>query len=168
MKKAAHGFTLVELLIIIALVVIFAAVIMVIVNPVEMIKRSRDATRVSDLGNLRSAIITALSNSTDAATTLCHNLSFPCTDLSTSAGARNIDGTGWIKVNLAAQSTVTVSVLPVDPVNDSTNFYTYYSDGVTFELNAILESGKYESAMWNDGGDNDNVYEVGSSLVLLN
>ncbi|MCL5784215.1 MAG: prepilin-type N-terminal cleavage/methylation domain-containing protein [Patescibacteria group bacterium] len=167
MKKAAQGFTLTELLVVLAIVVIFVAIVLVVINPFEVMKKGRDSTRMSDLDNLQKAIIVALSNSTDTAATLCHNSAVPCTDSSLSLGARNNDSTGWVKVDFTGQLTLSISTLPVDPINNPTYHYTYYSDGVSFELNAVLESSKQRFTMAQDGGDNNNVYEVGTDLALL-
>lgn len=98
-----------------------------------------------------------------------YNLAPPCSGASTDAGAnaRKNDGTGWVKVNFAGQASVTVSTLPSDTTNNSTYHYSYSSDGSYYELNAVLESTKYSPKMAQDGGDNPNVYEVGSKLTLI-
>lgn len=56
MRESAQGFTLVELLVVIAIIAILAAVVILIINPLELIHRSRDATRMKDLDNLVQAI----------------------------------------------------------------------------------------------------------------
>ena len=45
MKK---GFTLVELLIVIGIVAILATIVVLVINPVELLKESRDSRRLSD------------------------------------------------------------------------------------------------------------------------
>lgn len=168
MRNSAQGFTLVELLVVIAIVAILAAVVILIINPLELLARGRDTVRISDLENIQKAITTALADSTGApAATLCFGLTAPCSGLSTDVSAKKNDGTGWAKVNFAGAATLTVSTLPQDPTNTATYHYTYYSDGTNFELNAVLESNQLKGKMLNDGGDNDNVYEVGSKLALL-
>ena len=172
MNKSAQGFTLVELLVVIAIVAILAAVVILIINPLELLRRGRDVTRISDLDNLQKAISTALADSTSPAATLCFNIANPtvatCTGLSTDANAKKNDGTGWIKINFSTQAVITVSTLPPDSTNDATYHYSYASDGSSFELNAVLESTQLKGRMGTDGGDNANVYEVGSKLTLLN
>lgn len=42
------GFTLIELLVVIAIIAIIASVINVILNPPELLKRSRDSIRLTD------------------------------------------------------------------------------------------------------------------------
>ena len=168
MKKAVRGFTLVELLVVIAIIAILAAVVIFIINPIEIINRTKDANRMSDLDSLQKAIATALADASTPTTILCYSLTPPCTGLSTDADARKNDGTGWVKTNFAGQATITYTTLPQDPANNSTNHYTYSSDGTNFELNAVFESNQYKDKMSTDGGDNNDTYEIGSSLTLLN
>ncbi len=167
MKKTARGFTLIELLVVIAIIAILAAVVILLINPIELTKRSQDANRLSDLDNLQKAIVAALADSSTPATTLCYNLTPPCTGSSTDINAKKNDGTGWVKVNFTGQAVLTFTSLPVDPINNTTDHDTYYSDGTSFELNAVLESNQQKGKMTTDGGDSLTQYEVGSSLTLL-
>lgn len=182
-KITARGFTLVELLVVIAIIAILAAVVVLIINPLELTRRSRDATRLTDLSNLRQAIDIAVQEATNsAASVLCSGGTAPCTEDSSPLGAnsRKTDGTGWVKVNLSSQKSVSVPTLPVDPVNDAGYHYSYKSDGKSYELNARLESEQQKGKMDTDGGNCDSTndtgapagvnkgkYEVGSDLTLL-
>ncbi len=173
MKKTTRGFTLVELLVVIAIIAILAAVVVLIINPIELTKRSRDAARLTDLANLQQAINVAAQEATSSGTDiLCvgglnHGTTCGGQSNSTDPNNRKADGTGWVKVNMSAQKSVSVPTLPVDPVNDSSHYYAYESDGNTWEIDAVLESQQYADKMVNDGGDNPAVYEVGSNLSLL-
>lgn len=185
MKKTVRGFTLVELLVVIAIVAILAAVVVLIVNPIEMTRRGRDANRLTDLANLQQAInIAAQEATTSGVAILCYGaIGQPtpdeelCSGSSTTNGGNNTDrspnGNGWIKVNLSAQKSVSVPTLPIDPINDDTYKYTYSSDGVGWEINAVLESDQYKNKMAADGGNANDVdagtakYEVGSKLTLI-
>jgi prepilin-type N-terminal cleavage/methylation domain-containing protein len=168
MKRSTRGFTLVELLVVIAIIAILAAVVVLIINPLELMKRSRDAARLTDLANLQQAINVAAQEATNSGTAiLCAPpATAPCEGLS-STGTRVADGTGWVKVNLSSQKSVSVPTLPIDPINDSAHPYTYHSDGNAWEINAVLESDQQKDKMKNDGGNNDAAYEVGSNLSLL-
>ncbi len=167
MKKTARGFTLVELLVVIAIIAILAAVVVLIINPIELTKRSRDAARLTDLANLQQAINVAAQEATaSGAAILCSGTTAPCQGDSKADG-RASDGSGWVKVNLSAQKSVSVPTLPIDPINDDTYKYSYYSDGNAWEINAVLESDQQKGKMSTDGGNNDNAYEVGSNLTLL-
>ncbi len=169
MKKAAQGFTLVELLIVIAIIAILAAVVAVIVNPVEITRRGRDATRLSDLGNLSQAINVALQSGKSVCVSGDPN---PCTGNSF-AGTRVNTGLGWVRTDLSG-SDVSVPVLPIDPLNTSAaTAYSYAGSNPatnnpnTYELDAVLESATYAPKMTNDGGADNAHYEVGTSLTLI-
>ena len=180
-QKEVKGFTLVELLVVIAIIAILAAVIVLIINPLELTRRGRDATRLSDLDNLQHAITVILEESSGSATQtiLCGALTPPCKGDSvngnTSNGVssvRKTDSTGWVPINLS-NSSLNTPTLPVDPTNTATNHYTYCSDGNSWEIDTKLESQQQSQHMANDGGDANNLsdgtalYEVGSNLTLI-
>lgn len=98
------------------------------------------------------------------------------------------DGTGWVPVDLGAiPGGAPISNLPVDPTNTvavantpaSTDLVYRYAcqagtdDGkpaTVFEVNAQLESNAFtvtDDRRTKDGGDNTNLYEVGTTLRLL-
>ena len=175
------GFTLVELLVVIAIIAILAAVVVLIINPLELTRRSRDAARLTDLANLQQAINVSVQEATGSSATdiLCkNNPTPPCTGESV-GDTRVPNGTGWVKADLTAQSSVSVPTLPVDPVNSLDYHYTYCSDGNNWEINTRLESQQQAPKMGIDGGDEglttDPVatlltsgrYEVGSKLDLI-
>lgn len=55
-KSSKKGFTLLELLIVIAIIAILSVAIVLVLNPAEMLKKSRDSQRISDLSTLKSAL----------------------------------------------------------------------------------------------------------------
>ncbi len=183
-KETAKGFTLVELLVVIAIIAILAAVVVLIINPLELTRRSRDAARLTDLANLQQAINVAAQEATGSGSdVLCLgglNNGTTCRDQSNpdSSAKRKSDGTGWIKVNLGTQKSVSVPTLPVDPTNSDRFHYTYCSNGTAWEINARLESEQQKSKMANDGGPDaehndiaganyNGVYETGSDLSII-
>lgn len=175
MKKSAQvrqGFTLVELLVVIAIIAILAAVVVLIINPLELTKRGRDAARLTDLSNLQNAINVAVQEATGSATDILCGIgnAVPCTG-SSNVGTRASDGTGWVKVNLSAQNSVSVPTLPIDPTNNGQNHYTYCASNDAWEINTNLESAQQTTApndkRANDGGNDPALYEVGSNLSLI-
>lgn len=177
--RKPQGFTLVELLVVIAIVAILAAVVVLIINPLELTRRGRDAARLTDLSNLQNAINVAVQEATDSGEAiLCAgdpDGAYPCLDASYPVGAstRLSNATGWVKVNLGGNKSVSVPTLPVDPTNDTTYHYTYCADNDAWEIDATLESDQQKPRMASDGGDQNATdttgkYEVGSNLTLIN
>lgn len=171
MKKSARGFTLVELLVVIAIIAILAAVVVLIINPLELTRRGRDSSRLTDLANLQNAINVAVQDSSQSGSQiLCNGAAYPCTGNS-STGTRATDGTGWAKVKLGNAQSVQVPTLPVDPVNSTTYHYTYCASNPggsdAWEIGTKMESQQYQNKMTNDGGTDNALYEVGSNLTMI-
>lgn len=73
------GFTLLELLIVITILSILTLVVVLFINPVEMLKKSRDVQRMSDLSTAKAAIVLYLQNSASnnlGGTTYCNATNF--------------------------------------------------------------------------------------------
>lgn len=86
------------------------------------------------------------------------------------------NGQGWLPVNLNTLIYPPVFAYPIDPINSWNQklFYSYvfHRASSTFEINAKLEFEGYklngaEDKVSTDGGDNQNIYEVGNSLNLM-
>jgi prepilin-type N-terminal cleavage/methylation domain-containing protein len=223
-KGAARGFTLLELIIVIAILAILSVAVILVINPAETLARARDSQRLSDLAAMKSAIglylaevVTShLANGTDASclgdsgganTSALVFYSAPTTpvdvadatnpaDVGTEAPmgadwvnsnawaaqvvAANVgltNGTGWLPVNISAiASGSPLSNWPVDPVNtvsadpittDLVYRYACDQSDRTFEIDARMESTRYSAQHTSDGGDNSNVFEVGTTVRLL-
>ena len=188
MRRNNQSFTLIELLVVLALVAILSVVVVMTLNPAELIKQARDSNRLSDLStintalNLFSADVTSgfMGTSTivyvsipDTSPT-CANLGLPLIPTSTytyncatTATLRNTDGTGWIPVNFQRiSSNSPISQLPIDPQNTtSTKYYTYVTGG-SWKVMATPESQKYLATAGTDGGSNVGQFEVGNNMSL--
>ena len=55
-QTQAKGFTLLELLIVIAIIVTLGVILIFVLNPAETLAKSRDAQRISDLSTLKTAL----------------------------------------------------------------------------------------------------------------
>jgi prepilin-type N-terminal cleavage/methylation domain-containing protein len=55
-NERPRGFTLIELLVVIAIIAILSIVVVLTLNPAEMLRRSHDSNRVSDLSTIKTAI----------------------------------------------------------------------------------------------------------------
>jgi len=175
LRKSAHvftrGFTLVELLVVIAIIAILAAVVVLIINPLELTRRGRDAARLTDLANLQNAINVAVQESTESAQEiLCKGVGTATCAAKSNVGTRKADGTGWVKVDLSTQKAVSVPTLPIDPSNGVPYHYVYCADttggGAKWEIFATLESEQQKKRMGEDGGNDTARYEIGSDLSL--
>lgn len=174
-----RAFTLVELLIVIAILATLASVVVVVLNPGELLAQARDSQRIQDLENLNKTIILYQTISGDFSS-LQNNtvyISLPdsnpaCSGITSSLSPlpsgwsyackpqisyRLTDGNGWFPLNI--QSTPggsPISTLPIDPTNNATGNYFYalsYSTANNrWEINTKLESIKYSV-----GGTSDRV-----------
>ena len=54
--KSAQAFTLIELLVVIAVLAVLSTAAVLVINPAELIKRSRDSRRLQELNELNKAI----------------------------------------------------------------------------------------------------------------
>jgi len=192
-KTTKHGFTLVELLIVIAILAILSVTVVVVLSPAELMKQSRDSTRLSDFANISTAMnlfnidqpslfmgtSSIVYVSVPDISGTCTNLGLPtlpagwsyaCSSTST---YRKVDGTGWMPIQLnVIAAGAPFGVLPIDPVNttSSGNYYTYVASGRTYEVATPFESAKYKLGGSSDRASTDGgkyaLYESGSSLTL--
>jgi len=174
------GFTLIELLVVIAILAVLAVAVTLILNPAELVRQGRDSTRLSDIGTVHRAIglyfadqqeiVFSTGTICTASSTVCPTSAAACTLVNAST---TVDSTGWVNINFTEMSTgAPLSRLPIDPVNNATNFYVFSSDtNEMYEIDANMESTRYENTGGDDvestdGGDNDDWYEVGNKSAL--
>lgn len=175
--QTKHGFTLVELMIVIALIGVLSLILNSALKPDEIFKKSRDTVRLSDLQNLRKSIELALSDEKSFDTTRCTS-TLPCDSLT---GTRAVSGSGYVTIDISKY----LNILPADPLFSKSSFvdgkgnvvnssYQFASDGNDFEIRGHLES-RYntnsddgEDRYATDGGCLSDWYEVGTNLCLLN
>jgi prepilin-type N-terminal cleavage/methylation domain-containing protein len=178
-KKYRSAFTLIELLVVIAIIAILSVVVILTLNPADLFRQSRDATRLADFSTLSNAL-NYYSVSTEGSLGIANKLyisipdplasstlgdqyqglglpalpvgwTYQCASLST---YKKVDGTGWIPVNFTTNSMQPpLSTLPVDPINQTSSgfYYSYATDAKTYELNGIYESQKTKQGQinWN-------------------
>ncbi|MCX7589960.1 MAG: prepilin-type N-terminal cleavage/methylation domain-containing protein, partial [Patescibacteria group bacterium] len=118
--KLKNSFTLIEILIVLAILIILSTAILMFLNPPEYLKKSRDSQRLQDLTSLSKTISwfeadtggrgfmgssSIVYISLADTTSTCANLGLPplpspwqyrCT---TAQNLQKIDGTGWIPID---------------------------------------------------------------------
>ncbi len=168
-----RSFTLIELLIVIAIIAVLSVVVILALNPAELLKQARDSTRLSDINAINKALslyqvdnpsasfgsasttyisypepVSATSTCTGTGTglstsTLPSGWNYQCT---ASSSYQKANGTGWIPVNLASITGGSpLPNLPKDLVNTTSSgeYYTYTSVGGQWELTTSVESARF-------------------------
>jgi hypothetical protein len=166
--KFELGFTFVPVLIGSAVLVILTAIIVLVINPNEKFREKRDEIRLQDIEKLSTSVNILLKENKGASQfVLCFETRVPCKGESADSNAAASSGIGWIKVNFNQNESLGIQSLPLDPANKMDLLFSYYSEGTFYELNTKLESKKYQEKMQSDDGDNDQRYELGTSLKLI-
>lgn len=184
-KQMKRGFTLVELLVVIAILAVLTAAVVVVLNPGELLKQSRDAQRLADFDAVRSAINLYLSLTTSTTPFGASNIAYGMAGTATGTcfyvgnaatctinANTSINGTGWVPVNFQDGTFVNMSPplsnLPTDPSNSSSYHYAIGTDATNkyYNLKSVFESAKYIPRMATDGGSSSTVYEVGNAPGL--
>jgi len=187
---AKKGFTLVELLIVIAILAVLAAAVVIVLNPAELLAQARDSQRVNDLDTVKNALSIYISQATTINLGACPAGGYcmvgtagPFTTSATCATKTGTvtDGaaTNWVDVDLnGIPGGSPIPYLPTDPSNNATYFYAYAcseSPNYVFELNGRLESQKHRTKMTTDGGNKNTCatytestcfYELGTAAGL--
>lgn len=175
-RSSQKGFTLIELLVVIAIIAILSVVVILTLNPAELLRQTRDSNRISDLSVTKSAISFYLTSVTspyvgtssvcyvDASGTAANGVTvgtstctawfqtaYTGTASTTILKSRNVDGTGWIPIpfNAITPGGSPIANEPIDPVNnDGIHFYSYVgaSTSTLYKMAARMESQKYSNA----------------------
>ncbi|MER3407089.1 MAG: hypothetical protein C4278_01540 [Patescibacteria group bacterium] len=197
MKK---GFTLLEILSVLVILMIVLGITGIIIKPHLIFQRTRDLKRISDLNALEIAIKTYISATNtpilgpddegygETNQKIFISVPFDKEDKRnlnvsgfsiyqvSSTNLLKIDGNGWLPINFSVLVYPPIHSLPIDPLN-SYNLKYFYSyvfkrASSTFEINANLEYERFkrggsEDKTSFDGGDNPDIFEVGTEKTLI-
>ena len=152
------GFTLIELLVVIAILAVLATVVVIVLNPAELLKQSRDSSRISDIAAVNSAVALYIADvaspdldasnpnsfscgagsapstpscTLSAATTPLGTggSSRTCATITTTASSSLVSGVGWVPIVFTNISSGSpLPKLPIDPINSGLFFYAYSCD----------------------------------------
>lgn len=175
------GFTLIELIIVIALIALLATTVILVINPVKIFKEARDSQRIADIGQMNSAMSLYAATATlpgtnpfgDAAN--CYAFKIPGQTIAAGCGDRYgvrptsvanastsqaVDA-GWVPVNLTLSANgAPISAWPVDPkpiwdtAANATNTSYYYAYAPSSSNNWEF-SANMESTRYASSGTDD-------------
>lgn len=130
------GFTLIEMLIVIAVIGILASIVLVGLGPIQ--KQARDSRRVSDLRQIQTAL--EIANSKNS--TYPISAANPTTDMAT-----------WNAFATLLKGASGVNNIPNDPTTNKYYRYGVTTGGTSYTLGAVMEDAS-SSVLTNDVDDN--------------
>jgi prepilin-type N-terminal cleavage/methylation domain-containing protein len=190
-SQNSKSFTLIELLITLAIIAILATILILTIKPGIFFARARDTQRIGDLKNIEKIIdalysteytfyelnyassnvvyISLPDSSSTCGSYLSQLPSLPSGwSYHCSATPTNIDGSGWIPIPFSNFPILNISQLPIDPRNDPPYYYSFVAGG-SYEVTAVLEADSNkgpDTIGGKDGGDHNFVYEAGINKKL--
>ena len=149
MNIIKKGFTIIEIMVVVAIIAVLAVVVIYMVNPGQLLKQGQDGNRVEAIGTINKAISLYYSDAinnpstlfmgtssivyisvpdptaTTTAGTNCAGLGLASTSITYHCAASSTylktDGTGWIPIDFASTTFGNpIASLPIDPVNTAT------------------------------------------------
>jgi len=170
MQNKKVGFTLIELIVVLAIIGVLVGILVAVIRPQQIFARLRDTQRQSDLNRLANAIQTYIAEFAQdpSAIVLTGDPGIGgtngCVGGSTStvyysantqppsapsgfnrvraSTSTAVDGTGWLPVKFASATTLNLTVLPIDPRNSNydANPSFYYTYACRTDLNFELNA----------------------------
>ena len=129
-----RGFTLVELLVVIAIIAILSTLSVVALNSARA--KARDARRLSDIKQIRTALDMYFDS----------NLTYPanCAGLGSSSNCMCLTSNGWATSGCAG--TIFMQKVPSDPLATGSYNYTPTSSNSSYYITYTLENGGAQTA----------------------
>jgi prepilin-type N-terminal cleavage/methylation domain-containing protein len=184
----SSSFTLIELIIVLAIISILVTILIATIKPTEIFKKTRDSKRIADLKNIEKTIdllystypnfnelnyastnivyISLKDNSPTCSSYISQLPSLPPGyQYRCSANPQNIDGTGWIPIPFKNFDIINLANLPIDPINKPPYYYTFVVGG-SYAVYTMLEDPKNQASK-NDGDNYPHLYSVGTNKRLI-
>jgi prepilin-type N-terminal cleavage/methylation domain-containing protein len=133
LKKTAKGFTLIEILIVIGIIAILAAIVIVAINPAKQFAQARNTQRESNVNTILNAIGQRIADNkgTFAGTFTIGTDSYTCPALPTTAKTiSDTDDADEVDLNCLFPTYIPAQI-PVDPKGGTTYFWTDETDYFT-------------------------------------
>jgi prepilin-type N-terminal cleavage/methylation domain-containing protein len=134
-KNQRQGFTLIEILIVVAIIAILASVVLVGLGPTQ--QSGRDARRLSDLHEVQNGLELYYNK--------CGYYPGTAAAGNTCPAASNAATAGYADMSAALiGSNLDITQVPVDPTNSGTHVYSYFTNGASaseYLLMTVLENG---------------------------
>jgi prepilin-type N-terminal cleavage/methylation domain-containing protein len=161
MVHEGKGFTLIEMLIVVAIIAILASIIIVGLGPAQ--QSGRDARRLSDLQSIRNGLQLFYNKCGFYPGTAAATTGSPCT-----AGS---PGTTWQSFQQALiGANIGITQVPQDPSSNRSYGYAVTSDNSSYILAAVLEN--QNNAVFNNyappSGSTNYIWSEDTNLVAPN
>jgi hypothetical protein len=179
-NRSRRGFTVLELLLSLTVLVISFFIFISFFNPDQFLKQMRDQQRIKDLEAIREALTRYSELGTGISSLGTVGVVYGSNEgMITATDGQQIavrystqnpaltNSLGWLPANLDLVQSKKFSDLPRDPRNVDHHIYTFTTDGKGgYKLTTAFESDKYHSLMDKDCGSNPNRYELGTNCSL--
>ncbi len=126
-KKLKRGFTLVEILIVIAIIGILAAMVIISINPNRQFKSARDTQRLTNLSTILNAIGQNIAEHKGIFTCSGASLAFPTASTTIKSGAGGFDLAPCLVTDY-------LQALPFDPIVAGAGFTSTTSYNTGYEI----------------------------------
>jgi prepilin-type N-terminal cleavage/methylation domain-containing protein len=144
--KSQQGFTLIEILVVIGLIAILAAVVLIAINPARQFAQGRDSQRISNINAILNAVSQRIADNkgTFAGTFVVGSTTYTCGPILTATGSITTLMAGDTTTNTGALGCLVptyIPSLPTDPTGASgtDTGYKIYQEAGTGRVHLIAD-----------------------------